>query len=117
MINILRRLETTDKGFPQKHNLSQLWNETRTLLVKHYPDQEIPGIAGMDNCIEEFSKHDPESFAFRYPSDKKGCKTLDELKHINLRHLYEAIERVNHFIGCISADIGHHLECRLENHN
>jgi HEPN domain-containing protein len=110
MISILRRLEKSRKDYPMTHNLAELWKEARELLTEHYAPETIPGIEGMDSLIANFNEHDPHSVSFRYPTDKQGNQSLAGLRHINLRHLYEAMERVSYFLDCIGADVSSHLE-------
>ena len=114
IIAMLRRIEESRNGYPKIHDLTALWAECRRLLVQHYSVKEIPGLEGMERCVSELARHDPDSMSFRYPTDRDGNFTLQGVSHINLRHLYEAMERVNHFLESIGGDIGQHLDYVLQ---
>ncbi|HSW00554.1 MAG TPA: hypothetical protein VLI39_10305, partial [Sedimentisphaerales bacterium] len=95
---------------PKHHRLKDLWVEAKGLIRRHYGEDTPPEIDYIDPCIEEFHEHDPESFSFRYPTDKKGNLNLGGLSHINLRNLYETMDRLTSFLDCIGGDLGQKLE-------
>ena len=114
IIFLCRRLKQDNTGFPQHHNLSTLWDEAKQLLVAHYGSDVPAEMQNLDSCIADFATHDPNSFAFRYPWDKKGNRTLQNLRHINLRNLYETMERVGSFLDCMTGDLGERLQACYE---
>jgi hypothetical protein len=109
----------TGKGFPTKrdekpHNLKGLWDEVLTLLTAHY-GAAIPAEAdNVTSCIEDLDAHDPNSFSFRYPSDKNGKPYLTGIRHINIRNLYKTMDRLASFLDCISIDLGTAYEYVVE---
>jgi hypothetical protein len=105
-----RALEGKGFGYPKHHNLKELWAEAKGLITQHYGKDTPPEIDYIDPCIEEFHEHDPGSFSFRYPTDKKGNVNLRGLSHINLRNLYETMGRLAAFLDCIGGDLGQKLE-------
>jgi len=68
--------------------------------------------------INEFVKVDPESFAFRYPKDKKGKANLEGIRHINLRKLHDQMdllkEKLDKYYLCVSILRGYQDEMRAE---
>lgn len=58
--------------------------------IKEYITKE--DVKAIEKIITEFVKVDPESFAFRYPKDKKGNRNLDGIQYINLRTLHDQME-------------------------
>jgi hypothetical protein len=87
-------VENEGQGYPTHHKLRDLWAEATCLLRKHYGQDVPPEMNYVQPCIDEFDLHDPESFAFRYPTDKKGKLNLRGISHINLTNLYETMERL-----------------------
>jgi len=105
-----RAVEGKEAGYPKNHNLKDLWAEAKGLIKQHYGVDTPREIDFVDPCIEEFHQHDPESFSFRYPTDKKGNINLRGLSHINLRNLYETMDRLASFFDCIVGDLAQKLE-------
>lgn len=109
-----RQLENDGSGFPKTHKLDVLWPEAKKLLNAHYGDDTPQELDYLDSCFTEFTEHDPNSIAFRYPFDKNGNKHLMNLSHINLRHLRETMERVANFLSCIAGHIEERLQWQSE---
>lgn len=115
LIYLLRSLESNERSIPNNtHDVHTLWQESRRLLIQHFHPDEVPGLLGMDGCIDDLKQHDPTSFAFRYPTDRQGNNQLHGLQHINLRVLYETMRRVNTFLDCMSHTVEEHLDFVLE---
>ncbi len=87
--NIIRngyRLLQYKKTIPTHHEIHELWKECDKILKKipdYTEDSEIKHDV-VRNLIEEFKKYDSLSFAFRYPTDRKGNVSLPNLKNVNL---------------------------------
>jgi len=107
-----RRLQDDSRPFPKVHNLSALWVEAKQLLVTHYGNDVPPGLQNLNGIIDEFTQHDPNSQAFRYPWDRKGNPHLQEIQHINIRNLQETMDRVASFLGCMAGDLSAILDAR-----
>jgi len=100
--------------FPEHHKINDLWdtaNSLMTRIIKEH-DQSIRNyitksdVLTIKKIITEFVKVDPDSFAFRYPNDKKGNKNLDGIEYINLRKLHDQMEvlkeKLDKYYLCIS---------------
>ena len=109
LIDTGRRLESEGEGYPPTHDLLKLWNEAQRLLKAHYGNAAPSELNNVRPCINELALHDPESFAFRYPTDKRGNATLRGIVHINLRHLYETMERISDLLDCLASDLAERL--------
>jgi len=92
-----------EKDVPKHHKINQLWGDANYLMKevidkfdegikKHITQEDLKAISAI---INDFVEVDPESFAFRYPKDKKGNNNLEGLTHINLRKLGEEINRLS----------------------
>ena len=109
-VETARAAQGEEIGYPKHHNLKNLWAEAKDLIRQHYGVDAPREIDFVDPCIEELHQHDPESFSFRYPTDKDGNINLRGLSHINLRNLYETMDRIASFFDCIVGD----LACKIE---
>jgi hypothetical protein len=101
-------------NFPEHHKIDALWDTANALMTKIIKDHDQSisdyitkyDVKTIKTIITEFVKVDPESFAFRYPNDKKGNKNLDGIEYINLRklhdHMKELKEKLDKYYLCIS---------------
>lgn len=76
------------------HEIFLLWKECRNILEQVHPDEYKEDFDEIENYIEQYAQTDPQSTAFRYPTDKKGEPSLKGLKYINLRNLAEIMGKV-----------------------
>lgn len=80
---------------PNVHDLRQLWSTVRPLLETIWPGEQTKAdLDAINDLVEQFSKIDPRSYAFRYPIDTYGNRSLPGLQYINVRQVSEVIERV-----------------------
>jgi len=110
LISTARQLEEKGDSFPYTHNLKDLWAEAEELIESHYKDKSPKQLKYVQNCIDDFHKYDPESFAFRYLKDKKGNYCLEQLKYMNLLTFHETMTRLSNFLDCINADLSQRLQ-------
>ncbi|WP_027156748.1 hypothetical protein [Methylobacter luteus] len=101
-------------SFPEHHRINDLWNTANSLMARIIKDHDQSindyitkeDIQAIKTIITEFVKVDPESFAFRYPKDKKGNKNLEGIEHINLRKLHDQMgilkEKLDKYYLCVS---------------
>lgn len=101
-------------SFPEHHKIHDLWNTANSLMAKIIKDHDQSikdyitkeDIRTIKTIITEFVKVDPESFAFRYPNDKKGNRNLDGIEYINLRKLHDQMEilkeKLDKYYLCVS---------------
>jgi len=88
------------------HNLDALWGDLRPLLNEVYSamawtEPEAADVEGIDDCMGQLSKVDPQSYSFRYPFSTSGDPVLENLKSVDLRHFAEVIGRLIHYIDDI----------------
>lgn len=106
-----------DKGhdFPKHHKLWELWCDAKKIANEVFANEPKPfDLDYAEHVIKEFSQVDPDSFAFRYPISKKGDKTLDGLRHINIRRLAEHIEKLSEDLGTIGNCIAIYLDYKRD---
>lgn len=88
-----KRLLDEPGDFPKHHKLHNLWDDTVAILKKVFGgDIEPPDFLSVaSHVVAEFSKLDPDSFAFRYPVDKQGVATLSGVNSINIHRVGEYV--------------------------
>ena len=114
IIEVGQELNGTRKTEPTKldkcHNLKTLWREALALLTVHYGTDLPPEAANATSCIEDIDAYDPGSVSFRYPRDWDGKPYLSGTRHINIRNLYETMDRLAAFLDCMTIDLGRRCE-------
>lgn len=108
------RLLDMNQTLPKNHKINNLWEQSRKILIKVWPDADLNDLNTIEQCINQLSETDPFSTAFRYPTDKEDNPSLPDIKHINLRNLSEIINKTASLLEGVSAWIGEYLENKLE---
>ena len=94
IISLIVGIEEELHKLINNHNLKDLFNKT----VKIFSKQNILNINDFnniaENVIKEFNEIDCNSFAFRYPIDKKGNSSISNIEYMNLKSIYNAIEEL-----------------------
>ncbi|MEX5567972.1 hypothetical protein Q1J55_09110 [Pseudomonas syringae] len=106
ILPLARQLANSPAKEDHSHSLMPMWAELRTLLnelTSHACDQEVPA---MEQFLHQLAEIDPQSFAFRYPEDKKGQLSLPDLYHINVRHLSEVMDSMFILLSGIHSELG-----------
>lgn len=109
-----RRLQDIEKEFPTHHRIYELWLDCRGLLKDICPGDSEKELDQITRLIKEFSSIDPDSFAFRYPEDKKGKPSIDGLTHINLRVLRETMEGISNLLSGAHDQISDYLAYKAD---
>jgi hypothetical protein len=89
-----KELIDEDNSFPKNHDLTLLWKECKSLILKIWPQTKRSAFKKIELCIEEFTKYDPTSEGFRYPVDKGGKPLLTGISHINIRNLRKTMDEM-----------------------
>lgn len=107
------------------HNINDLWRKCRDNLEK-VDEDELKGMSqaernkwkseydAIEEDINRFSEWDPDSTAFRYPTDKNGNPSISDLRGINFRNPQELIERISYSLDGISVGISEYLNAKHE---
>jgi len=106
ILPLARRLAGNDAIKDLDHRLMPLWSELRRLLGQINPSEEDKELPAIEEFIQQLDTVDPRSFAFRYPTDKKGEVLLPTIQHINVRHLSEIMGSVFMLLGGIYSCLG-----------
>ncbi len=94
ILPLARRMTDAPIKLDHRHGLMPLWAELRSLLEVLDPRENDAELPAIEDFIRQLDEVDPQSFAFRYPTDKKGEVSLPEITHINVRHLGEIMDSV-----------------------
>lgn len=63
-----------------------------------------------ESCITELNEHDPGSYAFRYPTDKKLDPTLTRLAGVDLQQLRATVDKLGRFTAVMHHAIQQHID-------
>lgn len=87
------------ESYPKGHNISKLWEKCKVIIKKLNGSNGIMDeIKAVDENITEFSKIDPKSMAFRYPTDREDKPSLPGIKYINLGNLISVMMNIANFL-------------------
>lgn len=93
-------------GFPAHHKIWDLWCVAKKISTRVFANEKEPPVFDcVEHVIREFARIDSGSFAFRYPTTKRGDKTLEGVTHINIRRMAEHIDRLSRDLEGISTGI------------
>lgn len=115
LIRLSRILLKQSESHPYHHNLHNLWLLAEELLFKLWPNEEAPEFDFIDNIIFEFYDADPNSFSFRYEKDRKGKRNVSTIKHINVRHFSEIINKAGDILESVQASLENRIDLQSDN--
>ncbi len=94
-----------------KHSLGALWQDARVQVVELFPDDDPAQLAPVGAFVNELSRVDKASTAFRYPTDRNGEPSLDTtIRLINIRVFVEQYEEAAKLLDGIQMALGEMLE-------
>lgn len=113
-LQMARRLQGVSGENPMHHRIDQLWRELSKLLLVISPHDSVAELQEIGRMIEEFSKVDPGSMAFRYPVDRAGEPSLPGITHINLRNVRDVIAKIAIILSGANSQVHEYLQCKLQ---
>jgi len=102
-----QKLMFKKRQLPQIHDLNKLWQLCDELLREVSPGDSEDSLDSITRLIKEFTDIDPFSTAFRYPTDRKGEKSLDTLEHIDVLNVSKVINKIATLLEAAEAQIDH----------
>ena len=106
IIDTGRRLLTNEGGQPVHHKLHDLWSSAKGVLRQIWNSKpDPPEFELIDNFIDQFSRVDAGSTAFRYPTQRDGNSSLQGVHHINLRNLADCVHSFSGFLDGIASEL------------
>jgi hypothetical protein len=109
----LRALSDLPSENRHHHRIDQLWQETRKLLLKHFPGDSTD-LATVGKVIEQLSGLDPVGEAFCYDTSRDGRMTLADVDRINLLALHEAMVGVANYLDAADTGTNEYLSSKRE---
>lgn len=87
------------ESYPKDHRLDIIWAKCRKIIenLKDF-DSVREEIEATEEYIQQFSKIDPYSMAFRYPTDKENKSSLPDINHISIMNLKNIISGIANFL-------------------
>jgi hypothetical protein len=94
----------------ESHKLVPLAKSCSSIIKKLFPnDDELHETMDLIELVAvEFQEVDPDSFSYRYPIDKKGNASTRHHQVLNLRVIYEIMEKIQDHLDTI--DFGLDIE-------
>ncbi len=85
-----------------EHNLHTLWNKTKDVLCKCFPQEQASTLRDVEKVVLQFHRLDPSGQSFRYAKDTKGKPNLANApRSIGLTELKDIMDAIgNFFNGC-----------------
>jgi hypothetical protein len=98
------------------HALKELLQQCREICewLGLLNGQFADAFTNFSTLIDEFSEHDPNSFSFRYPIDKKLNPTLTRLGDIDLNHVEVMMKRSAAFLRTMREAVEHELAALVD---
>lgn len=88
------------------HSLTKLWRDFLAVIEEagHMdPSEETTRVVGM--CVAEFDRVDPQSLAFRYPTDKMGNQTTIPFEVVDLSNLRDVMDGIQNYLECCEMEL------------
>jgi hypothetical protein len=104
---INRSLTDSEKKHLATHRLDYLWGDLKPMLsaiweAAGWQKLDAQDIGGVDAYVSQLVEVDLKSFSFRYAQSKEGESSLpSDLKHINMRHFAEMMDRLANYLDDI----------------
>ncbi|MFC1834352.1 hypothetical protein ACFL2Q_06425 [Thermodesulfobacteriota bacterium] len=95
LIRLGRELQYIDEPVPRTHNIQRLWGICRQVLLSAFPDDPTEELDEIERLIDELSRGDPKSTAFRYPEETSGSLSLPGIDLINLSGLRQTVHKIS----------------------
>jgi hypothetical protein len=104
------KIQCIPQEYPKNHILNKLWQEAKIMIIKTITNYDKKDIFVIDKLIDDFDKIDPFSFAFRYPENKNGSKSLENIKKINLKNFHEVVLGILNFLDGVTSSMAEYYE-------
>ena len=97
------------------HNLTGLWKLFLQIAVAYHNDPFDEAALAVSNCIDEFARVDPGSFAFRYARDKRSDALIPlEFGTIDLVNVLDVMNGIQNFFECAGLEFDHKRDMTCE---
>ena len=100
------------------HNLHQLWNICKKMIVARWPDGDTDALCATEKVILDFHKIDKRGQNLRYSRDTNGNQTSRSFPDsVELKNLRDTVDGVYHLLEGCEMDFEYTIEIRDEMEN
>lgn len=104
-----------NESYPQHHKLNVIWDNCRRIIENLKEGDSVrEEIEATEDYILQFSKIDPYSMAFRYPTDKKNKCSLPDIEHISIVNLKDIITGIANFLDATGMILSFELDFKWQ---
>jgi hypothetical protein len=97
-----------------RHGLLPLWTKLRPLIERVFLDDSLQ-LDLIGDRLAEFEAIDPDSFAFRYATSKRGDLSLPtDLRQVNLVGLQKVVEKIASTLDGADTGVDVYLDAKAE---
>lgn len=94
IINLLFMLDRRDSPPNMTHKLKLLWEECAKGLADFVSPDDVHWFSSIQSLMDEFTAIDTYADAFRFTKNKKDNLSLADIRHINIRNLFNTVTPV-----------------------
>lgn len=110
----LRRLLDVPVVEEQHHDVLQLWNKVRPLLVRAHPDESRRDRSIVGRVLRQLAQLDPLGEDFRYAKRRDGSVTLAGLDRLDVHAFHDAMQAVANYLEGLLDKTGDYLSDYLD---
>jgi len=98
-----------------RHELKPLWDFCRLVLVERAGGEPSVGLDDAERILEEIIRADPASYAFRYPTDKQGNRSLPpDLVQVDLQRVRDVMAGLGNLLDIMLDYIEAEVDAKQE---
>ena len=98
-----------------KHNLHELWNHAKTIIVHYWPDESAEDLQAFEAILLKFHNMDKTGQELRYSKDTKGKSTFKSLPNsVDLEHFKDTFDAVYNFLDSCLMGLNEAWESQCE---
>lgn len=96
------------------HKIGRLWSGAREIVEEVFDDGDQAPLDKVTDIISAFERDDPHATGFKYPEDKKGNRSIPEIRHINVAQFSEAMGEIETLIEGVADGIDFYLDMKQD---
>jgi hypothetical protein len=114
LIIVGSKLLDEEPGKIGDHPLIPLWQKSRPLIERVWPEGPKEDLEAIEAVLEQFEARDRRSTAFRYPVDKSGQPSQMKNEQISIRNFSEVSTRVLALLESCQSGLDSYLQDKRE---
>ena len=97
----------------KSHDLMKLWEIAEPIIQEVYPEVDDEVLSSAWGVIKQIQDVDPGD-SFRYATDIKGNRTLEDLQHINIRNYADVMWKLSCLLDTVIEAYYYKWDCESE---